>query len=690
MRKRVWQILLLHCIMQADVRAQTCVGDYFAIEYTTVTAQKATRATITPQNDILLAGSVLKPGSLETEGWLTKLSPQGIVLWSRKYAASELQFNSLHINKAIPDGDNAYMIIGSICRVVPNQTPATVIRQSGLLMRIDRDGEVISAQWYTNYVSGQLSEFNDIVATRDGGFILALNYWGDTDMKSRNKLVKIPGRTPIDWGCSFNWPNEPAKLGPMQIQYLPGDRLILANAIRIFDFNSPWLVTRQGYFVACINTVSGMPDWERMYTYAGDPANSTAVFGDVSHITGLPNGDLSFIASYADTKHNSFRETKKLVNLITDNTGNLKNVKAYYGPQSIYATAGAPGKSQGEQVLLLDNGESPYLLELNASGDIQWQKSYPLIGPGQQTRSMLSTVNGYYFFSYAHNGDGTKLKLVKTDAAGNADCVEEAVSFITEDASADFRTETIDPNYDFTEGVWARLNSVVSGRYSSIAGQVICRNEDIARVPIPVCDADSYTLPTNEVITASGTYTATYTTAGGCDSMVHYIATFSKNPLAQLGEDDCLDGKDSVILKTAGGYSGYNWMGSNRSDSFLVVKAPGTYFVSVSNVCGTSTDSAEVYDKCEFDIYVPNAFTPNGDNNNDYFGLPKLNKNRFINLKVYNRWGQIIFQTSKKGERWDGNCKGQKAPSGTYVYLLTVETLNGKRRQQKGLVTLIR
>lgn len=680
MRKRVWQILLLHFAMHAGIRAQDCVGDFFAIDYATGTAQKATSAILTPQNDILLLGSVLKPNSTQTDGWITKLSPQGNVIWSRKYSVSELVYRSLHFTKAIPDGENTFVVIGSIGIESANHSPATLTNSSTLMLRVDINGEVRDAS--RNY-SGQ---FNDVTGTRDGGLILTFNNWED----STAGLIKITGRTPIEWQCRFRWPNEPAKVGRMHTLSLSGDRIMIASAIRLFDVNNSSLVTRQGYFLACINGLSGALEWQRMFTYTGDPANSMAAFGDVSHVTELPNGDLSVIASYAASKQNSFRETNKLVNLITDNAGNLKNVKAYTGPQQVYTTSAVPGKGQGECVLLLDNGESPYLLELNASGEIEMQNSYPLIGTGQESRTLLSTVNGHYFFSYAHNGDRTHLKLIKTDGDGNAGCIEQPASFIMEDATADFRTEPINSDHVMTRGSWARLNSVLSAPYNSLASQIICRNEKITRIPIAVCDADSYTLPTNEVITESGTYTANYTTPGGCDSIVHYIATFAKNPRAVLGEDECLDGKDSVILRASGGNGSFNWMGINSPDSSIVVKQPGTYFVSVTNVCGTSVDSAAVYQQCEFDIHVPNAFTPNGDYNNDNFGVPKLNKNRFVNLKIFNRWGQIVFESNKKDIRWDGNIKGHKAPMGAYVYLLTMQTLNGKRKVQKGLINLIR
>ena len=122
----------------------------------------------------------------------------------------------------------------------------------------------------------------------------------------------------------------------------------------------------------------------------------------------------------------------------------------------------------------------------------------------------------------------------------------------------------------------------------------------------------------------------------------------------------------------------------------MTVKQPGTYYVSVDNACGSNADTVEVFSECDFGVYIPNAFTPNGDSHNDFFGLPKLNKNKLLSLQIYNRWGQLIFHTSNRDGRWDGTYKGQQAPTGTYTYVLMVETLDKKRVVQKGLITLVR
>jgi gliding motility-associated-like protein len=68
-------------------------------------------------------------------------------------------------------------------------------------------------------------------------------------------------------------------------------------------------------------------------------------------------------------------------------------------------------------------------------------------------------------------------------------------------------------------------------------------------------------------------------------------------------------------------------------------------------------------------IYVPTAFTPNGDGLNDSFGVVGEGIEKY-SLIVYDRWGQVVFQTSSIDHKWDGNKNGMDVPTGEYSYQL--------------------
>jgi gliding motility-associated-like protein len=90
------------------------------------------------------------------------------------------------------------------------------------------------------------------------------------------------------------------------------------------------------------------------------------------------------------------------------------------------------------------------------------------------------------------------------------------------------------------------------------------------------------------------------------------------------------------------------------------------------------------------DIFVPTAFTPNGDGRNDKgrpvcVGIKQLNY-----FRIYNRWGEMVFQTTNMEEGWDGVYNGRSQGTGTFVYLAEGIDLTGKRIFRKGTITLIR
>jgi gliding motility-associated-like protein len=90
-------------------------------------------------------------------------------------------------------------------------------------------------------------------------------------------------------------------------------------------------------------------------------------------------------------------------------------------------------------------------------------------------------------------------------------------------------------------------------------------------------------------------------------------------------------------------------------------------------------------------IAVPSGFTPNGDGINDY--LYPLNAYKAINLefRVYNRYGQLVFETKNWMNKWDGTINGKQQPTGTYVWMLNyTDSDSGKKYFLKGTSVLIR
>lgn len=88
------------------------------------------------------------------------------------------------------------------------------------------------------------------------------------------------------------------------------------------------------------------------------------------------------------------------------------------------------------------------------------------------------------------------------------------------------------------------------------------------------------------------------------------------------------------------------------------------------------------------DIYVPNAFTPNGDGLNDSFGAIGEGIITY-DMQIYNRWGSLVFESTNPGKQWDGTFNNAPAESGGYVYKISAQGENKKPITITGNVTLV-
>jgi gliding motility-associated-like protein len=96
----------------------------------------------------------------------------------------------------------------------------------------------------------------------------------------------------------------------------------------------------------------------------------------------------------------------------------------------------------------------------------------------------------------------------------------------------------------------------------------------------------------------------------------------------------------------------------------------------------------------EVNVYIPNAFTPNGDGRNDVFLIYGWGFKNF-SLKIYDRWGEKLFETTNPNVGWDGTYRGKALNPGVYVYHADIEFIDKSKPDEyiqhwKGSVTLIR
>jgi gliding motility-associated-like protein len=196
----------------------------------------------------------------------------------------------------------------------------------------------------------------------------------------------------------------------------------------------------------------------------------------------------------------------------------------------------------------------------------------------------------------------------------------------------------------------------------------------------------------NILIVQTGNYAITVSNScsNSVDSILVSFIKSAPKPFSNLEVDTCIN---APILLNAGN-SSYEYLWSTGATSASIyVNQDGIYFVTITNnskclVVDTINIIQQTCNECI--AFVPNAFSPNSDQNNDlfkpYFNCPI----KEYSMRIFNRWGEKVFETTNTQQGWDGNYMGEKMPPNVYVYLLKATYLNNKSFSEKGSVTLIR
>jgi gliding motility-associated-like protein len=192
----------------------------------------------------------------------------------------------------------------------------------------------------------------------------------------------------------------------------------------------------------------------------------------------------------------------------------------------------------------------------------------------------------------------------------------------------------------------------------------------------------------------AGTYTVTLDSLGCTASAEVVVTTTTMSNTMDLGPDRTLcNGVMDIIQAPAISGATYTW-NTGFVGPWLSIDAPGTYTVHATGFCidAYATITVEPAD-CGTYVFVPNTFTPNGDDHNDIF-LPSIAGplDRY-QLDIFDRWGERIYSTDDRGAGWDGSYNGVASQDGVYVWTLNYRVLGPegvKSERLIGHVTLLR
>ena len=196
--------------------------------------------------------------------------------------------------------------------------------------------------------------------------------------------------------------------------------------------------------------------------------------------------------------------------------------------------------------------------------------------------------------------------------------------------------------------------------------------------------SNSYQLPSNNY---QGNYNVLISNADSCLISEPYAVVDDPLQNLVLPTDTTICDNDSLLLAPVLDRITYSWNGNNGNS--VEVYSPGVYNISASSVNGCEKQFTVNVQSQNCNLLMPNAFTPNNDGKNDVFRIPVTAKIDLDDFSIYDRWGNKVFSTKGKLDSWDGTYKGEKSPSGIYIYVIQGKQ-NNKPVKIKGFVTLIR
>jgi len=545
-------------------------------------------------------------------------------------------------------------------------------QQKMLIVMLNEQGEKI---WAKTYFNGQRTEAMDIHRTSDGRLLVVFDAFNASGEAKASWMKINPVDGAVVWSRRAGPGSRLPKISPLQDGYLlTGDFVISSTnrdalAVKINEngdvvwyhiFGEPgyeqlgecWqepqgFIHCSGYHIetnesqgiyARFDAAGNMPGAIQRYSIG---SNTDLL----SHISPLENGGLLF-AGNSQGFNDGFARAWTLT---TDRDGNLKTSYTY----------GIAGKHigvtdlitlPGDQFVLslgrpAPSGTPAALIKINGANDMLWQNTYKGDGPGNILWQVKQYEDGFVAAGTSTTNNQTNFLLAKTDREGKAgDCCPTA---------SGLKRETVLPEQtafvpNETLGFTAQ-NEILTVEEVSIIPKIVCLPIDLDFEL-----ADSTLCP------------------GECTqiTLLDNIVGVNYTLKIEGAEADPMD--SGRICHTAGGR--------------IVVTRKGDFN-------GCDNELSKIVEIGAKEDVFPNAFTPNGDGANDVFRPIFPCEVIFSNLKVYSRWGALVFETNEPLTGWDGRINGLDAPSDEYVWWVEYEGIrSGKQLRfvEKGGVTLLR
>jgi gliding motility-associated-like protein len=687
------QFILLFIIPNICL-AQQCISRFLSAQYKAANWYIPVRAVSTPGKEIIAIGN-----TRNDHGFITRLSAKGSVLFSRQYNPiyqnNTTYYKDLLLNDVITASDGTQVIAGTVIQD-KYIYQAEYINDLGVLFKVDKFGRVLWSKKFESLNGVNNNGFNvgisNVIERNNGDLLVFLSSDYGKNYNSYGKLVCLSQDGQLKWSFLLANGYDGSLIDNRSIIETKDHNLILAEIL----YKRNHLLQGNPLTATYLHTISineqGIINWENGFVL---PASAEPP--SLQNIQQLENGNIILACNITINGIADALALKRAVRIEFNSKGSLLRTLSYNISSENTTVVDVKPLPGSEQVYLLKNDDKAALAGIHPDGSIAWQQG--LVDPVNNFPATCFTTLGGGYAVFMSNFQSLYTRIMLTAEQGSITCGNIPVllsidSIRLESQSINTNPKEQDPNrfaisdFPIKDGAFDLTPSIDCQENISCCHNTV----DSSLYTIRICEGEHYTLHDGTVVSTPGVFYENHQLPEGCDSIIYYNLVVTKNPShLSLGEDECLKGKDSLILAATEGYDVYRWMNQSPStDSLFKITRPGNYSVSVQNSCGEKSDTITVFEDCNLPILMPNAFSPGNDGRNDVFRLPPLNKNRFVSLQIFNRWGQLVFNSTDVNKGWDGKFHDQPLPAGVFIYFLQLRGLSGDRMQQKGTILLLR
>ena len=574
--------------------------------------------------------------------WVVKVDKMGNLEWEKRMGGSDNEFGW----SVEPTLDGGY-IVASSARSPDGDVGNTNGGADCWVIKLTASGNI---EWEKTYggIGDELSPY--IIATLDGNFILVANLFPDgVDGLGGSDIwvLKISPSGNSIWEKTYgSAQNEEAK----QLVATADGGYIIAGWQDISDSSLPIVVNNTEAWIIKTNSL-GEVQWEKRYGYPEeDYANAISSTQDGGYIIvgqseiddGLGNITAGSWIFKLDGAGNLIWENRNAGSLFPS----LEDVQETENGDYI-----AVGQIRSQTltdflVLIFD----PYGTQL-------WQKTF---GGNLQERafSVIQTNDGGYLIA-GHSYSNS------SDVSGNQGKADFYAIKLADVKPLDLGQDTV-------------LCEVLPLKLDATQDNVDYLWQDAS--------TDAILIANN-----SGDYSVSVQ-KGGCVQRDSIRIDMIDPRWLNLGEDVQLCGGEEKELNASLPYPAtYRWQ-NGSSDSVFIAQQAGNYQVTAFVEGCILQDNINIY-WCESCFYLPNIFSPNFDGKNDLLEPIVLCDIENYHFVIFDRWGQLVFESYEIGEAWDGYFKNKKQPIGVYTYILEydIRRLGIELREViRGDLTLVR